>query len=271
MAKDVTRRKFICDAVAVAVIAPRLFSALRVQAAEVPNLINFQGRLTDPSGVPADDTVPMSFRIVDGLGNPVPNAWSESHPAVIVEQGFFSIDLGSNTSFPAGLFTGPPLDGSGDPERFLEVTISGETLSPNKRITSSAYSLTVESGPTGPTGGTGSTGATGPSGPSGDTGPQGPSGPTGASGTGPTGPSGPSGDTGIQGPTGPSGNTGIQGPTGPSGDTGIQGPTGPSGNTGIQGPTGPIGDTGIQGVTGSQGPVGPTGPTGPTGDSGSTI
>lgn len=46
------------------------------------------------------------------------------------------------TPFPGGLFTGAPVDAAG-PLRFLEVTVNGETLSPNRRIISSPYALTA--------------------------------------------------------------------------------------------------------------------------------
>jgi hypothetical protein len=102
-------------------------------------LINYQGRLTDPSGVPLNTTVTMAFRIVDGMGSPL--GWSETQ-MVAVQIGFFNVQLGSVTPFPAGLFTGAPVDAAG-PLRFLEVTVDGEPLMPNRRIVSSAYALTV--------------------------------------------------------------------------------------------------------------------------------
>jgi hypothetical protein len=134
-------------------------------------------------------------------------------------------------------------------DRWIEIEIGMETLSPRSRIASVPYAyraITAESlsggipmGPTGPTGPQGTTGPTGPQGLTGVTGSTGPQ--------GTTGPTGPQGLTGVMGPTGPQGTTG---PTGPQGLTGVTGPTGPQG---ITGPTGPKGDTGNAGPTGPGG------------------
>ncbi len=210
MFRSLTRRRFILETVGVTIAFPRLFGATRAAAADVPMLINYQGRLTDPSGVPKDGTFTMKFTVVDATDAPL--GWTETQ-MVQVDDGFFNVQLGSVTPFPDGLFVGPPSDAFG-PARFLQVMVDGETLVPNRRITSAAYALTVEAGPTGPAGAMGLTGPTGPSGATGPTGPLGPTGPTGP--LGPTGPTGPF--TGFTGPgvTGP-GDTGATGPTGPTG------------------------------------------------------
>jgi hypothetical protein len=103
-------------------------------------LINYQGRLTNPSGAPLNTTVTMVFRVVDDIGNPL-GGWSEMQ-SVPVQNGFFSVLLGSVTPLPDGLFTGPPVDAKG-PLRFLDVIVNGETLSPRRRIVSTPYALTV--------------------------------------------------------------------------------------------------------------------------------
>ena len=273
MSRTLSRRRFILETIGVSISASKLLGAMRAAAQDVPSLINYQGRLTDPSGVPKSGMFAMEFTVVDGGGSSL--GWTEMQ-SVQVDNGFFNVQLGSVTPFPSGLFTGAPTDSFG-PVRFLEVVVDGETLVPNRRIVSAAYSLTVEAGPTGPTGDagatgpTGPTGDTGPTGPSGGTGPTGPTGGTGATGaTGGTGPTGPTGDTGPTGGTGPTGATGDTGPAGPTGDTGGTGPTGGTGATGPTGPTGSTGDTGPTGGTGATGPTGGTGPTGPTGDTGPT-
>ncbi|MDX2168192.1 MAG: hypothetical protein SF182_14045, partial [Deltaproteobacteria bacterium] len=256
-----SRRRFILETIGVSLSFSKLFGIARAAAADVPNLINYQGRLTDPSGVPKNGSFTMKFTVVDGGGSSL--GWTETQ-TVAVEDGFFNVQLGSVTPFPSGLFTGAPSDSYG-PLRYLQVMVNGETLVPNRRITSAAYSLTVEPGPAGPSGATGATGPTGPTGASGLTGASG--------GTGPTGPTGASGSAGSTGPTGPTGASGPTGPTGDAGLTGATGPTGPTGGTGFTGPTGPTGDAGLTGATGPTGPTGGTGftgPTGPTGDAGLT-
>ena len=75
---------------------------LRAQGA--PQLLNYQGRLTDAGGNPRNGTFAMSFAILGGL-----SAWSENQ-TVAVSNGFFSVLLGSVTPFPADLFVGGSVD-----------------------------------------------------------------------------------------------------------------------------------------------------------------
>lgn len=166
--------------------------------AQAPQLLNYQGRLTDPSGAPRNGSFSMGFTILGGT-----SSWSETQ-TVNVANGFFSALLGSVTPFPADLFTSGQTDAFG-PLRYLRVSVNGETLSPDIRIVSAAWAIGTVAGPAGPTG---------PSGPGGPTGPSGVAGPTGAGGFGPTGPTGPAG---FDGPIGPTGPTGPVGPTGSQG------------------------------------------------------
>jgi hypothetical protein len=178
--------------------------------AQAPQLLNYQGRLTDPSGAPRNGSFSMGFTILGGT-----SSWSETQ-TVNVANGFFSALLGSVTPFPADLFTSGQTDAFG-PLRYLRVSVNGETLSPDIRIVSAAWAIGTVAGPAGPTG------------PYGPTGVAGPTGPTGAGGFGPTGPTGPAGFDGPIGPTGPTGPSGIAGFAGPTGATGLVGPTGSQG------------------------------------------
>jgi len=247
--------------------------ARTVTAQDGVNLLSYQGRLTDAAGVAVNGSYDIGFSMVDQAGSQLPTAWSELHTGVAVKDGVFSLLLGSKTSFPAGIFEGPPADSYG-PLRFLQITVGGETLSPNVRLTSAAWALGISTiagptGPAGPTGTQGPTGAQGPTGtgvtgPAGEQGPTGAKGPTGAGMTGPTGAQGPTGAPGT-GATGPTGAQGLSGQTGPAG---AQGETGPMGPQGYTGPTGPRGDTGPMGPQGAVGPTGPAGSSiGPTGPS----
>ena len=176
--------------------------------AQAPQLLNYQGRLTDPSGAPRNGSFSMGFTILGGT-----SSWSETQ-TVNVANGFFSALLGSVTPFPADLFTSGQTDAFG-PLRYLRVSVNGETLSPDIRIVSAAWAIGTVAGPPGPRG------------PTGPTGPFGATGPTGGGGFGPTGPTGPAG---LDGPIGPSG------PTGPIGPTGAQGTPVFFGATGVIGP-----------------------------------
>jgi hypothetical protein len=68
--------------------------------ADVPNLLNYQGRLTDPSGNPKNGTFTMQFALYDAAtgGNQLPSGspWSETQ-SVTVTDGVFNVLLGSVT------------------------------------------------------------------------------------------------------------------------------------------------------------------------------
>ncbi|HVT60216.1 MAG TPA: hypothetical protein VHR45_17725 [Thermoanaerobaculia bacterium] len=262
MSQDISRRGFVRQSLGWTASLVWGLDAFQALAQNAVALLNYQGRLTDAAGLPRTGSAAMTFRIVDAAGNPL--GWAETHPAVPLDNGFFSVQLGSITPLTPALFAGPPTDSFG-PVRHLEVTIDGETLLPNLRITSAAWAIGTVVGATGPAGPSGTAGVTGPTGPIGATG----AGPTGATGLGgATGPTGSSGPAGASGPTGPSGSSGAQGPTGPAGSTGPTGPQGASGAAGASGGTGPTGPQGTSGTTGSTGPQGSTGPTGPIGSTG---
>ena len=61
------------------------------RAQGAPQLLNYQGRLTDASGAPRNGSFTMGFAILGG-----PSAWSETQ-GVTVTNGFFSALLGSVT------------------------------------------------------------------------------------------------------------------------------------------------------------------------------
>jgi hypothetical protein len=104
--------------------------------------VNYQGRLADPGGNPLDGNYGMSFSLWDAAadGNLV---WGpENHAAVPVSEGLFSVGLGSQTS--GGI---PTNTWSGD--RYLEITVGGETLGPRELIRSvpiAGMALTVPDG-----------------------------------------------------------------------------------------------------------------------------
>jgi len=107
---------------------------ISISIADVPNIVNYQGMLTDDYGVPLDTTVSMSFTVYDSLsgGSAV---WSETHSSVAVSAGVFSVMLGSNTSggVPASVFS--------DSGRFLGITVGGGSeYSPRVTFSSVAYS-----------------------------------------------------------------------------------------------------------------------------------
>ncbi len=107
--------------------------------------VNYQGRLADSDGIPLDGTYGMDFSLWDAAtdGNLIwPTAEPEDHSAVPVSEGLFSVGLGSQTD--GGI---PTTTWNGD--RYLEIIVGGETLSPRELIRSvpiAGIALTVPDG-----------------------------------------------------------------------------------------------------------------------------
>jgi len=72
---------------------------------------SYQGYLEDAVGEPLSSTVDMSFALYDEAGV---NLWSESHPQVVVNDGVFSLILGSSIPF--------------DGRRFLGIVVGGDAV-----------------------------------------------------------------------------------------------------------------------------------------------
>jgi hypothetical protein len=103
--------------------------------ADTPQLINYQGHVSDSSGQPLDTSVSITFAIYDVAtgGSPL---WSEMHSAVIVD-GFYSVNLGTFVVFPDDLFDA----GS----RYLGITIGGDAeISPRNQLVSVPYGLVTK-------------------------------------------------------------------------------------------------------------------------------
>ncbi|RLC78181.1 MAG: hypothetical protein DRJ03_15505 [Chloroflexi bacterium] len=91
--------------------------------------VNYQGRLADSGGAPLDGSYGMSFALYDAATDGSIVWGPESHTAVPVSDGLFSVGLGSQTSggIPTNVWDG---------DRYLEITVGGETLSPRELIRS---------------------------------------------------------------------------------------------------------------------------------------
>jgi hypothetical protein len=76
-----------------------------VSSADVPGMINYQGKLTTAQGGCLNDTVQMIFSIYpDTLGSPA--EWIETHGSIVVKEGIFNVLLGSGNPIPDALFDG---------------------------------------------------------------------------------------------------------------------------------------------------------------------
>ncbi len=80
-----------------------LIPAIIVRA-QVPQMINYQGYLTNDQGDPVTGPVAMTFTIYDAAtdGN---SKWTETHPSVTVTDGSFSVYLGSISHIPDSVFS----------------------------------------------------------------------------------------------------------------------------------------------------------------------
>lgn len=108
-----------------------LLAAGTISAAGVPQMINYQGRLTDASGMALDTTVSITFAIYDdSTGGTV--KWSEVHSAVTVTKGLFNVLLGGVSPVPDTVFNGP--------DRYLGITIdSNPEINPRTQLITVPY------------------------------------------------------------------------------------------------------------------------------------
>ena len=98
----------------------------------VPQLINYQGRFIDHAGMPVSgDTIQMRFAFLDGDTAGAGLLWSETQESVTVQNGIYSVLLGSVNPIPPSALAAP--------EVYLEVRARGEIFSPRQRVTSAPF------------------------------------------------------------------------------------------------------------------------------------
>ncbi len=103
--------------------------------AQIPKLINYQGKLNDANGLPVNGTRSITFSIYESAAGGSA-LWSETHASVTVTDGIFSILLGSVTDLG---------DLDFDKSYYLGIKIgSGTELTPRKQIVSAAYAMRAE-------------------------------------------------------------------------------------------------------------------------------
>ncbi len=99
----------------------------------VPNLIDYQGKITDDSSNPITDPVSIVFAIYD-IDTGGTALWTETHLSVTPVDGLVHVLLGSETTFGDDLF-----DGS---DRWLSINVNGDgEMTPRLRIVSVPYSI----------------------------------------------------------------------------------------------------------------------------------
>jgi len=110
-----------------------IFFLCSISSADVPHMINYQGKLTTATGGCLNDTVSMTFTIYsDSLGTS--DEWSETQDEVVVKEGIFSVLLGSVDSIPSAVFDGNV--------KYLGVQVESDPeMRPLKPMVSVAYAF----------------------------------------------------------------------------------------------------------------------------------
>lgn len=111
------------------------FSGSEVYA-DAPKSINYQGYLTDNASLPINGARSMVFSLYNSSigGTPL---WTETQPAVTVNNGIYQVDLGSVT----------PFNLSFNQQYFLGITVGADPeLVPRQALTSAPYALGLAPG-----------------------------------------------------------------------------------------------------------------------------
>ena len=98
----------------------------------VPQIINYQGKVTNADGTGISGNINMEFRLYTSESGTMP-IWQETHNSVPVSNGLFSVLLGSIVPFPDSVDFSAAY--------WLEVEINDETMSPRERLSSSPYAI----------------------------------------------------------------------------------------------------------------------------------
>ncbi|MGH7496082.1 MAG: beta strand repeat-containing protein [bacterium] len=104
--------------------------------AQVPQMINYQGQLTDNNGTPINGTVTMVFKIFDAATGGL-ELYSETQ-AVTVTSGIFNVLIGSTNAIPLTLF-------DSSTSRFLQISVNGAVLTPRRQFGSVPYAFSSRS------------------------------------------------------------------------------------------------------------------------------
>ncbi|MGB2696395.1 MAG: hypothetical protein WBD28_00890 [Candidatus Zixiibacteriota bacterium] len=108
-----------------------IFAFSTLTYAGVPQMINYQGKLTTPAGALIDDTLSIVFTIYDAATGGTA-LWTETQATVVVEKGIFSVLLGSVNLIPDTVFTGDV--------GYLGVKVEADPeMTPRKEMVSVAY------------------------------------------------------------------------------------------------------------------------------------
>src|SRR5512143_2313775 len=104
--------------------------------AAAPPAINYQGRVLAPDGSPAPGPVDLTLRIWDSATSGT-QLYAEQHRGTALTDGIFDVLLGTGTDRVGNL----DADTFVMADRWLELSINGETLSPRQPFSSVPYAF----------------------------------------------------------------------------------------------------------------------------------
>jgi hypothetical protein len=103
-----------------------------IAPAQVPQMLNYQGFLTNSAGTPVNSPVMVTFRVYNAASGALPPLYTEVQPSVNVTNGVFDTIIGSIT----------PLTLPFDVPYWLTVTIDADgEMAPRQLVTASPYAL----------------------------------------------------------------------------------------------------------------------------------
>ncbi len=99
--------------------------------AALPTTLNYQGHLTDSGGAPSDGSVSVTFQIYNVSAGGLA-LWTDTR-LVTVNHGVFSVELGTPSPFPVGMFEMP---------LWIGITVESDAeMEPRRPITTSGYAF----------------------------------------------------------------------------------------------------------------------------------
>ncbi len=106
--------------------------------ADVPRMIHYQGRLTEPDGTPLAGSHTVTLRLYDAATGGV-KLWEEPHELNLprADNGIFAVTLGTQTPFPATITFNAPL------WLTIEVDGAGE-FSPRQILSAVSYAINAD-------------------------------------------------------------------------------------------------------------------------------
>lgn len=100
-------------------------------SAATPQTMNYQGYLTNTSGVPVNTTVSITFALYD-VSTDGTALWTETHGSVAVSNGVFNVVLGNTT----------PINLAFDVQYWLGVKVGSDAeMTPRRQLTSVGYAF----------------------------------------------------------------------------------------------------------------------------------